>query len=429
MTTPRRRLVVAGELRVPGDKSVSHRSLMLSALAQGTSRVRGILQSADIESTARVLRALGFPIPPLGPEMTIEGLGLHARHPSPITRHHLDCGNSGTTARLMMGIVAARPGAHGFTGDDSLSRRPMRRVARPLEAMGARVEFPAGRDGFPLTVHGGALRPVEWTLEAASAQVKSAILLAGVSGGVPVVVREPAASRDHTERMLRAQGVRVQVEEGRIALEPPDRLAPLSIAIPGDPSAAAFFAALGALADDGALGLRGVGLNPGRAGFVAVLRRMGASVEVSPDPGSAPEPIGDLVVRPGTLRGTTIDAGEVPSLIDELPVLACVAARAEGETEIRGAAELRVKESDRIRAVVENLRGVGVEAEERPDGMVIRGTRGALRGDVRTHGDHRLAMAFGVLGKTAGAELRIDDRECVAVSYPDFWEDLRRATA
>jgi 3-phosphoshikimate 1-carboxyvinyltransferase len=423
------RLVVRGEIRVPGDKSVSHRALMLSAVAEGRSRVRGILQSADIESTARVLRTLGFAIPALAPDLTIEGLGLRARHGSPITRHLLDCGNSGTTARLMMGIVAARPGAYVFTGDDSLSRRPMRRVVRPLEAMGARAELAPGRDGLPLTLHGGPLRPIEWTLEAASAQVKSAILLAGVSSGVPVVVREPAASRDHTERMLRAQGVRVLGDGGRIVLEPPERLAPLEVSVPGDPSAAAFFAALGAVADDGAIGVRGVGLNPGRAGFVAVLRRMGATVDVSTDAGPGPEPLGDLVVRPGALRGTTIEAEEVPSLIDELPVLACVAARAEGETEIRGAAELRVKESDRIHAVVENLRRVGVQAEERPDGMVVRGTRGPLRGDVRTHGDHRLAMAFGVLGATAGAALRIDDRACVAVSYPGFWEDLRRVTA
>jgi 3-phosphoshikimate 1-carboxyvinyltransferase len=429
VTASGRWLAVHGELRVPGDKSVSHRALMLAALAEGRSRIRGILCSADIESTARVLRTLGFPIPELGAEMAIEGQGLHGGHPSPLARPPLDCGNSGTTARLMMGIVATRAGAHRFSGDESLSRRPMRRVTRPLEAMGARVEFLEGRDGLPLTLHGGALRPIEWTLEAASAQVKSAILLAGVCGGVPVVVRESAASRDHTERMLRAQGAVVRAEGERIALDPPERLEPLDLAVPGDPSAAAFFAALGALADDGALRLRGVGLNPGRAGFVAALRRMGASLEIQADPAPGPEPIGDLVVRPGPLRGTSIDGDEVPSLIDELPVLACVAARAEGVTEIRGAAELRVKESDRIHAVVENLRAIGVEAEERPDGMVIRGTRGPLRGAVRTHGDHRLAMAFGVLGATSGTELHIDDRECVAVSYPGFWEDLGRVTA
>lgn len=425
----RARLVVSGELRVPGDKSISHRALMCAALAEGRSTITGLLRSADIESTARVLRTLGHAIPELADEMVIDGSGLSPSHASRVTSHNLDCGNSGTTTRLTMGIVSARPGAHRFTGDASLSRRPMRRVARPLEAMGARVELAEGHDGLPLVVHGARLRPVRWTLEAASAQIKSAILLAGLCGGVPVVVREPASSRDHTERMLRAQGIAVRTEGDRIALEPAARLAPLELAVPGDPSAAAFFAALGALADSGELVLRDVGLNPGRAGFVAVLRRMGAALAVEPRADAAAEPLGDLVVRPAALRATTIEGDEVPSLIDELPVLACVAARAEGETVIRGAGELRVKESDRIRAVVENLRAVGVEAEELPDGMRIRGTRAPLSGDIRTHGDHRLAMAFGVLGATPGAAIRIDDRACVAVSYPAFWEDLDRVAA
>ncbi|HSA55161.1 MAG TPA: 3-phosphoshikimate 1-carboxyvinyltransferase [Gemmatimonadaceae bacterium] len=429
LRAPRARLVVQGELRVPGDKSISHRALMLSALAEGRSRIRGILRSADIESTARVLRALGCDIPALEADLVIEGRGLVARRSSPVTRHDLDCGNSGTTARLTMGIAAARPGAHRFTGDESLSRRPMRRVARPLEAMGARMELPEGRDGLPLVLHGGPLHAVDWTLDTASAQIKSAILLAGLCGGVPVAVHEPAPSRDHTERMLRAQGVAVRTEDGRVSLQPVAHLAPLDLTVPGDPSAAAFFAALGALADAGELVLRDVGLNPGRAGFVAVLRRMGAGLAIESRGAPGAEPLGDLVVRPAPLRATTIEGAEVPSLIDELPVLACVAARADGETVIRGAAELRVKESDRIQAVVENLRAVGVEAEELPDGMRIRGTRAALSGHVRTHGDHRLAMAFAVLGATAGAAIHVDDPACVAVSYPAFWEHLDRVAA
>jgi 3-phosphoshikimate 1-carboxyvinyltransferase len=258
--------------------------------------------------------------------------------------------------------------------------------------------------------------------------VKSAILLAAICAEVPVIIHEPVPSRDHTERFLRAQGAAIRSMDGRIELDAGGPLAPLDVQVPGDPSAAAFFAALGALADGGALTLRKVGLNPGRTGFIDALRRMGAEIALENCVESGPEPIGDIVVRPGVLRATTIGAGEVPSLIDELPVLACVAARADGETVITGAAELRVKESDRIASVVANLRAIGVEAEELPDGMRVVGTQAPLQGTVQTHGDHRLAMAFGVLGSTASADIAIDDPECVTVSYPEFWRDLTDAT-
>ena len=415
------RLVVRGELRVPGDKSVSHRALMFGALADGTSRVRGVLQSADIESTAGALRALGWPIPELAPQMTVEGHAL-SRPPTPVTR--LDLGNSGTSTRLLMGIVAGYPVQSTFTGDASLSRRPMRRVAVPLTEMGARIEFEGDKDGLPLTVHGGNLRALDWKLDTASAQVKSALLMAGITGRVAVVIREPAPTRDHTERMLRAQGAAIDVGGGIIVLDPPERLEPLDITVPGDPSSAAFFACLAALADVGTITIRDVGLNPGRCGFIAVLRRMGARVDIVSRNDAGAEPLGDIVVRPVHLSATRIDGDEVPSLIDELPALACVAARAHGETVISGAAELRVKESDRIGAVVSNLRAIGVDVEETPDGMRIRGTREPLRGMIQTHKDHRLAMAFGVLGASAQAEIEVDHPECVNVSYPDFWQDL-----
>jgi 3-phosphoshikimate 1-carboxyvinyltransferase len=424
MTVGRVRLVVRGEVRVPGDKSVSHRALMFGSLAEGRSNVRGVLQSADTESTAGALRALGWPVPSLAPEMMVEGRGL-SHLPSP--NSHLDLGNSGTSTRLLMGIVAGYPIQSTFTGDASLSRRPMRRVAVPLTEMGARIEFEGDRDGLPLTVYGGNLRALDWTLDRASAQVKSALLMAGVTSRVAVVIREPAPTRDHTERMLRAQGAAIDVGGGIIVLDPPPRLDPLDITVPGDPSSAAFFACLAALADVGAITIRDVGLNPGRCGFIAVLRRMGARVDVVDRNDAGPEPLGDIVVRPVHLSATRIDGDEVPSLIDELPALACVAARAHGETVISGAAELRVKESDRIAAVVANLRDVGVDVDETPDGMRIRGTREPLTGVVRTHGDHRLAMAFGVLGASAQAEFQIDDPDCVAVSYPDFWRDLAHA--
>ncbi len=421
MTAGRARLVVRGEVRVPGDKSVSHRALMFGALADGRSSVRGILQSADIESTAGALRALGWHVPDLAPVMEVHGQGL-GHQPDAIS--HLDLGNSGTSTRLLMGVVAGYPVAATFTGDASLSRRPMRRVATPLTEMGARIEFDGAKDGLPLTVHGGKLHALDWTLDTASAQVKSALLMAGVTGHVAVIIREPAATRDHTERMLRAQGAAIDVGGGIIVLDPPARLDPLDITVPGDPSSAAFFACLAALADAGSITIRDVGLNPGRCGFIAVLRRMGARVDILERNDAGAEPLGDLAVRPVHLAGTRIDGDEIPSLIDELPALACVAARAHGETVIAGAAELRVKESDRIAAVVSNLRAIGVDAEETPDGMRIRGTREPLTGRVQTHQDHRLAMAFGVLGATAQANIEIDEPDCVAVSYPGFWHDL-----
>jgi 3-phosphoshikimate 1-carboxyvinyltransferase len=420
------RLVVRGEVRVPGDKSISHRSLIFAALAHGPSEVRGVLRSDDLESTARVLRALGVEVPPLAADLRITGRGRHGLRAPDADLH---CGNSGTTARLMMGVVAAQPFGSTFTGDASLSRRPMRRVTAPLAAMGAHVDSAPGRDGLPLTIHGGALRGIEWRMEAASAQVKSAVLLAGFCAGVEVVVVEPSPTRDHSERFLRRLGADVSTVAERITLRPGGELAPFALDVPGDPSAAAFFAALGALADEGEVVLRHVGLNPGRTGFLEVLRRMGASIEVTPVREQAAEPAGDLVVRPAPLRATAIGPAGVASMIDELPVLACVAARADGVTVIRGAGELRVKESDRIGAVVAGLRAVGVEADELLDGMRIQGTRSPLSGPVRTRGDHRLAMAFGVLGASAHGDIVVDDPDCVGVSYPDFWRDLARVIA
>jgi 3-phosphoshikimate 1-carboxyvinyltransferase len=420
------RLAVHGELRVPGDKSVSHRALIFAALATGTSRIRGILRSEDVESTAHVLRALGVEVPELSPEFAMDGQGAASLLPPAV---NLNCANSGTTARLMMGVAASRSFASTFTGDPSLSRRPMRRVAAPLTAMGARFELPEEHDGLPLTVHGTRLRGIEWKLESASAQVKSAILLAGTCAAVPVVVHEPAPTRDHTERFLRALGARVETDGGRVELHPVERLAPLDLDVPGDPSAAAFFAALGALAASGELVLRGVALNPGRTGFFAALKDMGARVDLQDRGAAGPEPVGDVVVGGGRLRAITIDADEVPALIDELPMLACVAARAEGETVVRGAAELRVKESDRITAVVSNLRAIGVAAEELPDGMIVRGSNAPLAGAIRTYGDHRLAMAFGILGALPDCDITVDDADCVSVSYPGFWQDLRAVTS
>ncbi|HVT38690.1 MAG TPA: 3-phosphoshikimate 1-carboxyvinyltransferase [Gemmatimonadaceae bacterium] len=414
---------VEGTLRVPGDKSISHRALMLSVLAEGTSRVRGLLRSADVESTARVLRGLGATIPDSnGSEITVAGLGRGGlRAPA----SSLDCGNSGTSARLLSGILAASPFVARLVGDPSLSERPMHRVARPLRAMGARVDFER-EDGLPMTIHGGALRGLTWFSETASAQVKSAILLAGLIADVPVEVHEPAPTRDHTERMLRGRGVDVRTEGNTVTLVPGGRLDAADIEVPGDPSSAAFFAALAALAQGGSLGLEQVCTNPSRIGSFRVLARMGARVSYDDVTEQAGEPVARIVVAPGRLEGTAIGADEVPSLIDELPVLACIAARASGETRVTGAAELRVKESDRIAVIVSNLRRVGADAHELPDGFVVRGSDRPYRGSVNAQGDHRIAMAFGVLGALDGNVITVDDRECVNVSYPGFWSDIDR---
>ena len=417
---------VAGSLRVPGDKSISHRALMFAALARGTSCVTAILDSADVRSTADVLRALGVSIPPLSPRMTIHGVGLRGlRDPSTA----LDCGNSGTTTRLMAGVVAGHPFSVTFSGDASLSRRPMRRIARPLQAMGARVDLP-DHGGLPMSIHGGALKDVQWRSEIASAQIKSAVLLAGLVSGVHVVFDEPARTRDHTERMLGARGVDVTSQGTRIELaRGHDALQPLDTDVPSDPSSAAFFAGLAALADNGSLVLEDVCVNETRTGFLETLRRMGARVDFARDRLAGGEWVSSITVSPGKLRGVAVGADLVPSMIDELPLLACLASRASGETIITGAGELRVKESDRIAAVVQNLVAIGADAEELPDGMRIRGSRRTLRGAVRTFGDHLLAMAFGVLGSLSGNDIRVDDPACVAVSYPDFWKDLHRVVA
>ena len=414
---------VGGSIRVPGDKSMSHRALMFSALAKGRSQVRGILQSDDVKSTAGVLQSLGWTLPRVADAMVIDGGGLRAPVAAPLSC--LDCGNSGTTTRLMAGVAAAQPLISTFVGDASLSRRPMRRVSAPLEAMGARVHFIDGHDGLPMTLHGGALHSVSWDLPVASAQLKSAVLLAGLCAGVSVRVREPSPTRDHTEQMLCAAGVDVSSADGWITLQPAASLAPLDLDVPGDPSSAAFFVARALLAERGSIRIDNVLRSPFRSGFLLAVRRMGARIDDGSEYRDDGQPMHTLTVHAGeSLRGTSVGRDEVTAMIDEIPMLAVLAARAEGETVVRGAAELRVKESDRIAAVVFNLRAIGVDADELPDGLVVRGTRARLRGHIVTHADHRIAMAFAVLGASRDCELTLDDPGCVSVSYPSFWRDL-----
>jgi len=423
------RFEIHGDITVPGDKSITHRALMLAAAAEGESRLSGLLPGEDCRSTAAVLLALGcdVPEPPADASaIVVRGRGMDGwRAPSA----PLDCGNSGTTARLMMGLLASRPFSAVLTGDASLRTRPMRRITAPLAEMGARFRELEAPDRLPIEVTGGGLRGIDYASPKASAQIKSAVLLAGFGARVPVSVTEPVLSRDHTERMLASLGAPIRSEtsaEGaRAVLDAWDgRLGGFELRVPGDPSSAAFVAALALLADGGELRIRGVCANPTRTGFFSIVRRMMGLLAWERGRAEGGEPVSDLVVRPSKLRGVEVAPHEIPAAIDEVPILVALAARAEGETRITGAGELRVKESDRIAALVKALRAVGGEAEELDDGLVIRGSDRPLRGRVVTHGDHRIAMAFGVLAALPGNEIEIDDRDCASVSFPGFWEML-----
>lgn len=418
-------------MRVPGDKSVSHRVLMLATLAGGTSRVRGILDARDVRSTAGALSAVGASIPEDGwEELRIEGPASFAE-----PAEALDCGNSGTTVRLLVGMLAGLGLEVVLEGDASLRSRPMDRVVYPLQAMGARIDYLDEDGRLPVRIHRratGALRPLRHRPRVASAQVKSCLLLAGLTSGATVEVVEPGRSRDHTERLLESMGapIRFGPEAGgaRVALEPGGRrpeLRPLDLTVPGDASSAAFLVAA-ALLGQRELRLEGVGLNATRIGWTEVLRRMGAGLEVEETGEEAGEPVGSLTIRPSRLSSFEIDGSLVPRLLDEIPVLAVLAARADGTSVVEGARELRVKESDRLGLLVENLGRLGVTCRERPDGLEIEGTAGVLEGEVTTGGDHRMAMAFGVLSADPEARVSVDDPGCVAVSYPGFWDDLRR---
>jgi 3-phosphoshikimate 1-carboxyvinyltransferase len=412
------------EVRVPGDKSITHRALILAGLATGRSRIRRPLIGADTRSTADAMHALGVDVGALSDDVIVSGAGLHGLHG---TGRIIDCGNSGTTARLLMGVLAGCPFESELTGDASLCSRPMRRVTAPLELMGATFHELGAPDRLPIRMQGGALRPLRYDSPHASAQVKSAIMLAGLTGSADVVITEPILSRDHTERMLARIGVPLRTgrrTDGRIEvmLSPAPQLDAFDIDIPGDISSAAFVAALALLAASAPVRIRDVGLNPTRTGFIDVVHRMGGRLALDNVRESCGEPLGDIIVERSELRATRITAAEMPSLIDEVPILAILAGRAAGTTVIEGAGELRLKETDRIRALVDNLNAVGVTAAEHRDGMEVQGSDRVPRGSVRVHGDHRIAMAFGVLSAATGGSVQVDDPAVVDVSFPAFWE-------
>jgi len=414
---------VQGVVRPPGDKSISHRVLMLAALARGESELTGLLTGDDVKSSARVLRQLGAEISAIRDGVTVRV----SRAPLTAPRAPLHCGNSGTTARLLLGILAGQRFAATLTGDASLRRRPMRRVTEPLRAMGAQISEHG--DTLPLTIHGGRLRGLTYKSPVASAQVKSALLFAALTGGVPVTIREPYRSRDHTERLLAHLGLEIHEHDSVVSYQPSGvSVPPFKLSVPGDTSSAAFLVAAAVLAEGGELLLENVGVNPTRTGYLVVLERMGAHVERVNLRDQGGEPVADLVVRPPPtgLNGTEVTAAEVPTLVDEVPVLAVLASRAKGSTVFREVGELRVKESNRLELVAANLRAVGVHAEARGNDLHVEGNDRPPRGRVETASDHRLAMAFAVLGTVPAADIRLSERRSVAISYPAFFKDLKR---
>ena len=415
--------MVSGVVRPPGDKSISHRVLMLAALAKGKSELSGLLTGDDVKSTARVLRQLGARVSAIRENrVTVSGTLLRARNA------RLNCGNSGTTARLILGVLAGLDATATVTGDSSLRRRPMRRVTEPLKQMGARISEKG--DGLPLTIHGGELRGLRYTSPVASAQVKSAILLAALTGGVSVSIREPYRSRDHTERLFAHLGLGIHDDHGAISYQPSAVSIPaFQISVPGDASSAAFMVGAALLAQAGELTIENVGVNPTRTGFLVVLERMGAHVERVNLRDAGGEPVADLVVRPAGLQGTDVAAPEIPTLVDEVPVLAVLASRARGSTAFREVGELRVKESNRLELIASNLRAVGVKAEAQGNDLHVEGTDKPPRGTVETAKDHRLAMAFAVLGTVPGADIKLSEKKSVAISYPTFFTDLKRCCA
>ncbi|QEY31458.1 3-phosphoshikimate 1-carboxyvinyltransferase [Synechococcus sp. RSCCF101] len=418
-----------GRVRVPGDKSISHRALLLGAIAEGTTTIEGLLPAEDPLSTAACLRAMGVTVSPIevGLTVRVEGVGLDGlQEPNNV----LDCGNSGTTMRLMLGLLAGRVGRHFvLTGDASLRGRPMRRVGQPLETMGACI---GGRDRAnlaPLAIEGRPLRGGVIGTPVASAQVKSAILLAGLTAEGTTTVIEPSRSRDHSERMLRAFGADLEVrgELGRhVHLSPGPALRGQEVVVPGDISSAAFWLVAGSVLPGSELVVENVGLNPTRMGVLQVLRAMGADITVQRERLVAGEPVADLLVRHAPLEACRIGSDLIPSLVDEIPVLAVAACCARGQSRIEGAAELRVKETDRLAVMSRQLERLGARVEERPDGLLIEGGVPLRGAGLDSETDHRVAMSLAVAALVASGESRLERSEAAAVSYPGFWTDLDR---
>jgi 3-phosphoshikimate 1-carboxyvinyltransferase len=418
---------LSGEITPPPDKSISHRAVMFSSIAKGKGVVRNFLRAQDTESTMEAFRALGIEIEDRGDTLVVHGRGLHGLTEAPDV---IDCGNSGTTMRLLTGVLSANPFFSVLTGDDSLRSRPMKRIIRPLSLMGAHI---SGRDGnrlAPLAISGRELNPISYDMPIASAQVKSSILLAGLYTEGITIVKEPARSRDHTERMLPAFGADMKTDGLTVTVRGNRELSSQEIDVPGDFSSAAFFMVAAIVIPGAEVLLKNVGINPTRTGLISVLQSMGADIRIMNTRSVSGEPVADIICR-GTsgLKAVTVTGDMVPSLIDEFPVLCIAAAKAEGTTMIRGAEELRVKESDRITAMATEIARMGVPVQEYPDGLDITGIDTLNGAGVSSHGDHRIAMSMAVAGLTATGVTTIHGAHAVDISFPGFFSLIRSLTA
>ncbi len=407
-----------GTLTVPGDKSVSHRAVMFGAIADGVTHISGFLNGADCLSTIDCFRQLGIRIDLNGDTVTVYGKGINGlEKPDSL----LYTGNSGTTTRLLCGLLCAQDFECDISGDESIQKRPMNRVAQPLRLMGADITG----DYCPLHISGKAIHGIEYNMPVASAQVKTAIILAALQANGKTVIHEPEKSRDHTELMLRAMGAKIDVSGLDITVNKTESLAPQNITVPGDISSAAFFMVLGAMLKDSHITIKNVGVNPTRTGIIDVLKDMGADIRLENKRTVTGEQVADIIVCSSHLHGVTVGKGIIPRLIDELPVIAVAAVFAEGTTVIKDAQELKVKETNRIFAVVNEFKKCGADIEETDDGMVIHGQKPIHGADFKTYGDHRMAMSLAILSQLANGKSTLDDDACVSVSYPTFFKDLK----
>ncbi len=406
-----------GTVKVPGDKSISHRAVMLGSLAEGTTEITGFLKGADCLSTIDCFRSMGIDINVNGENVIVKGNGLHGlKKPEKM----LYTGNSGTTTRLLCGILAGQDFDTSITGDASIEKRPMGRVTKPLSLMGAKIE----NEYCPLYITGSQLHGIDYKMPVASAQVKTAIILAGLYADGETVVREIEKSRDHTELMLGAMGADIRVDGLDIFVNKTDNLTAVNVDVPGDISSAAFFMVLGAIMPNSVITITNVGINPTRTGIIDVLRDMGADITLENIRTSAGEAVADIMVRSSSLHGTTVSGDIIPRLIDELPIIAVAAVFADGETVIKDAQELKVKETNRIRAVVDEFTKCGIDITETDDGMIINGGKPIHGADFKTYGDHRMAMSLTVLAQLADGDSTLDDADCACVSYPTFFDDF-----
>lgn len=410
-----------GTLTIPGDKSVSHRSVMFGSIATGKTTVSGFLLGEDCLSTIDCFRKLGVKIDVDGTNVTIESDGIDAwQEPTEV----LYTGNSGTTTRLMLGILAGSAVHTVMTGDASIGKRPMRRVIDPLRQMGAHITGRAKGQYTPLAIQGTTLQAIDYQMPVASAQVKSAILLAGLRAEGTTIIRESEVSRDHTERMLRQFGAQVDVENGVVSFKGGQALTGTHVSVPGDISSAAFFLVAGAICQDSDITLENVGVNPTRDGILEVLQNMNATMSLVQENDGQAEPTATIRIQTSTLKGTTIEGAIIPRLIDEIPIIALLATQAQGKTIIKDAEELKVKETDRITAVVDELKKLGANIEATDDGMIIEGPTPLHGASLKTYGDHRIGMMGAVAGLITDGPVTLDDADCIAVSYPEFFEHV-----